>query len=184
MSILLLNDTETSGKINIDELYTRKQKQDQNQLSIFNKLLHRIQKKIQLTGKIKLHEKYIWYVVPEFIFGEANYDQGDCIAYLMAQLQENGFLTKYIHPNTLFISWQNFIPTYVRNELKKKTGIAIDEKGNRIDLNNDAGGTGGASDENAKPKKQFTPIEQYKPKGDFIYNPDIFDTISKKVSWK
>ena len=34
-----------------------------------------------------------------------------------------------------------------------------------------------------KPQKQYTPIDQYKPTGNLVYNKDIFDKIEKKVSF-
>jgi hypothetical protein len=52
---------------------------------------------------------------------------------MLAKLEENDFQVRYTHPNLIFISWGHYIPTYVRTEFKKKTGIAIDEHGNRKD---------------------------------------------------
>ena len=40
--------------------------------------------------------------------------------YLIDKLQENKFNVKYIHPNTLFISWIHWVPQYVRTEIKNK----------------------------------------------------------------
>jgi hypothetical protein len=104
-----------------------------------------------------------------------------------------------MHPNTLFISWENWVPTYKRNEIKKKTGMVLDEKGNivdKLDKNADkeddinAGmfntrETSGNTNANATGKiaKQYTPINQYKPTGNLVYNKDIFDKIEKKVSF-
>jgi hypothetical protein len=82
-------------------------------------------------------EQFCWFVVPELIIGVPKYDQASCIAYLMDKLKENGFNIRYIHPNTLFISWLHWVPSYVRTELKKKTGIIIDEYGQKVD-NGDA----------------------------------------------
>jgi hypothetical protein len=66
---------------------------------------------------------------------------------MLAKLEENDFQVRYTHPNLIFISWGHYIPTYVRTEFKKKTGIAIDEHGNRKDepenANNATDGTDG-----------------------------------------
>jgi hypothetical protein len=128
-----VNDTDEVQKVNIDSLYDNKQKRDLKQVSIFNKILNRINTRITVTGRTKKNDKHVWFTVPEYIFGEPIYDQGDCIGYLVNKLEENGFHVKYIHPNTLFVSWSNWIPSYVRSEIKKKTGKIIDEKGNIID---------------------------------------------------
>ena len=130
---LFENDEEVSKKINIDDLYEKRQKRDLKQLSIFNKILNRIHKRIEATSRNKnSNETHIWYLVPEFIVGQPIYDKGECLGYLVTQLEQNGFFIKYIHPNTLFVSWHNFVPSYVRHEIKKKMGIVLDERGNVI----------------------------------------------------
>ena len=195
---LYVDDEESNRKINIDELYEKKQKRDLKQISIFNKILNRVHRRITMTGSNKLQEKHIWFLVPEYIFGEPIYDKGDCIAYLVLKLEDNGFLVKYIHPNTLFVSWSNWIPAYVRAEFKKKTGKTMDEKGNIMDprdpneevrnvtdintrILNDP--RNNANQANVKEQKQFTPITNYKPTGNLVYNPDILEKIEKKVSF-
>lgn len=136
----LENLHEFSEKINLDELYESKKKHDLMKLDIFHKLLNRIHVKIKTTAKRKMNEPFCWFVVPEFILGVPKYDQGLCIAFLMDKLKENGFIVEYIHPNLLFIGWNHFIPTYVRNEIKKKTGIAVDEFGRPIEKDKEGGG--------------------------------------------
>jgi Family of unknown function (DUF5759) len=190
--LLYVNDEEAKTKINIDDLYERKQRQDLKQISIFEKILNRIHKRIQFTGRNKSAEKFIWFTIPEYIFGEPLYDQGDCIAYIYTKLEENGFELKYLHPNTLFISWKNWVPSYVRTELKCKMGIVVDEKGNIVEskesaeerkddpnsrIFNDRTGTS-----IQKEQKQYTPIDSYKPTG--VYNKEMFEKIEKKVSFK
>ena len=179
---------------NIDDLYEKKQQRDLKQVSIFNKILNRIQHRIQLTGRTKRNDKYVWFTVPEYIFGEPIYDKGDCIAYVVTKLEENGFFIRYMHPNTLFISWENWVPTYVRNEVKKKRGIILDEKGNVLEIKgedtdenpnskmlNERGGGGGGGDTGGKDKKQYTPIGSYKPTGNLVYKQEIFDKLEKKI---
>jgi hypothetical protein len=189
MSLLFVNDEETRGKVNIDDLYDRSQQRDLKQLTIFNKLLNRVHKRITTTAKTKRNEKHIWFLVPEYIFGEPIYDQGDCIAYLVVKLEENGFYVRYMHPNTLYVSWSNWVPSYVRNEIKKKTGIVLDEKGNIIKkdevVDNDPN-SNILNDKNSnnlqKPGKQYTSIKEYKPTGNLVYNPEMFEKIEKKIN--
>lgn len=196
----LENVTEFTEKLNLDELYEKKRQHDLNQLSLFNKILNRIHVRIRLTSRQKLTEQFCWFLVPEVIIGVPKYDQGACIAYLIDRLKENGFNVKYIHPNTLFISWNHFVPSYVRTELKKKTGIVINEYGVKMDdgdANNrmiTAGAT--ATDPNnlmfkeqttnnanpEKPKKNYTPINSYKPSGNLVYGDDILSSLEEKFS--
>ena len=126
------DNVENVEKINLDELYEKKQEQDKNKLFTYNKILTRIHEKIKLTSRQKSNQHFCWYVVPEIILGVANYDHAGCIAYIVDKLQENNFMVRYTHPNLLLISWLHYVPNYVRNEYKKKTGTAIDEFGRPI----------------------------------------------------
>jgi hypothetical protein len=121
-----------------------------------------------------------------------------CIAYIMDKLKSNGFNVRYIHPNLLFISWLHWIPTYVRTELKKKTGIAVNEYGQKIEEDGDDNQkaiTNDPSDPNdfmlnredpnqkgKPPKKEYTPIKSYKPSGNLIYDNDLLDKMENKFS--
>ena len=182
---LTVDDEEAMGKLNIDDLYEKKHMRDKKQLAIFNKILNRVHKRIKFISHNKGNDQHIWFTVPEYIFGEPVYDQGECIGYLVVKLEENGFTVKYMHPNTLFISWSNWVPSYVRNEIKKKTGKVIDERGNLIEKNvEDDPENNMLNDKNhgaQKPKKEYTPINQYKPTGNLVYNPEMFENLEKKI---
>lgn len=197
MSCFLFNeDDDNVRKVNIDELYERNQRRDQRQISVFNKILNRVYKRIQTTAKMKQNDKYIWYNVPAFLFGEPIYDQTDCIAYIVTKLAENGFHIKYINPGTLFISWENWLPSYARQEIRKRTGFILDEKGNVIDRiekkadessdqigipSNDP--RANAEPPTAKEARKFTPIAKYKPTGSLIYG-DALEKLEKRVTFK
>lgn len=195
---LFVEDDDNVRKVNIDELYEKKQKRDQRQLSVFNKILNRINRRITITSQMKRDEKYIWYQVPPYIFGEPIYDQTDCIAYVVTKLVENGFFVKYINPGTLFISWENWVPTYARQEIRKRTGYVLDEKGNVIDRkekdneesflgkevpSNDPRRESNNDSANTKESKKYTPIAKYKPTGSLIYG-DALEKLEKRVTFR
>ena len=139
-------DVENVRKINLDDLYDRKKEKDLQKLQIFNRILNRVHEKIKMTSRQKLNSSFCWYVVPEVMLGYVNYDRVACISYMLAKLEENDFQVRYTHPNLIFISWGHYIPTYVRTEFKKKTGIAIDEHGNRKDEHENANNANNATD--------------------------------------
>lgn len=185
-----------SEKISIDDLYEKKRQQDLSKLALFNKLLNRIHVKIKTASRQKVDEQFCWYVIPETMIGVPKYDQASCIAYIIDKLKTNGFNVRYIHPNLLFISWLHWIPAYVRTELKKKTGININEYGQKIeeDANEDnkavTNETNNPNDfmlnrqdpnqKNKLPKKEYTPIKSYKPSGNLVYDTDLLDKIEDK----
>jgi len=196
---LYTDDDENIQNINIDDLYENRQKRDLKQVGIFNKLLNRVHKRITLTARNKKNEQHIWFVVPEYIFGEPVYDKAECIAYLVSKLELSKFHIRYMHPNTLFVSWANWVPSYVRTEYKKKTGVILDENGKIVDnkkeedeesdinanlLNLQGGGASASSSSSSSSKqKDYTPIGKYKPTGNLVYNPEMFAKIEKKVTF-
>jgi hypothetical protein len=202
MSLFLnVEEDDTPTRINIDDLFEKNQKRDLKQLSIFNKILNRIHNRITTTARNKRIDKHIWFTIPEYIFGEPVYNKNDCIAYIITKLEANGFFIKYMHPNTIFVSWENWVPSYVRQELKKKTGMIINEKGEIVrkpgqdddenenqpeDMNsklfNDKNGSNGANTAKSAQGKQYNPIGSYKPTGNLVYNPEIFEKIEKRMS--
>jgi len=187
-----------SEKINIDDLYEKKRQQDLTKLGLFNKILNRIHVKIKTASRQKVDENFCWYIVPETMIGVPKYDQAACIAYIIDKLKTNGFNVRYIHPNLLFISWLHWVPSYVRTEFKKKTGIVINEYGQKVEENDDEDTNKeitniepinpndymlNRQDPNEKgkgPKKEYTPIKSYKPSGNLIYDNDLLNKLEDK----
>ena len=180
------NVQDFSEKINLDELYEKKKQHDLSRLELYNKILNRIHVKIKTISKQKINEQFCWFVVPEIIIGVPKYDQAGCIAYLMNTLESNGFKMKYFHPNTLFISWDHWVPSYVRNEIKKKTGININEYGEKIqeeqkEEDEDEQVEQPGSIQQIKNSKKYTPINSYKPSGKLVYSEDLLNKIGNKI---
>jgi hypothetical protein len=194
----LENVNNFSENINIDELYERKRLYDLGKLELFNKILNRIHVKIKTTSRQKMEEQFCWFIVPEIIIGVPKYDQAACIAYLIDKLKTNGFNVRYVHPNALFISWIHWVPSYVRTELKNKTGISINEFGEKIitedkndndkislvpfnieNVNNDLLKISKEPKNNLN-KKSYTPITSYKPAGNLVYDDNIMNTLGNK----
>jgi len=190
---------ESVEKLNLDELYDQKKQEDLAKLYTFNRILTRVHDKIKVAARQKNSQQFCWYLVPEMLMGVPNYDKDACITYLISKLEENDFITRYTHPNLLFISWKHYVPNYVRTEIKKKTGTVIDKFGNYVSEAEEAAeGGGGGGDVNAmmytkkgaaaaatvaakKPAGDFKPIASYKPTGNLIYNQELFRKIEDRV---
>jgi hypothetical protein len=201
-------DSDKVKKLNLEELYDKKKTYDLSKLSTYNKILNRIHEKIKITSRQKTDTQFCWYVIPEVILGVATYDRASCISYILEELTNNGFVVRYTHPNLIFISWKHYIPSYVRTEFKKKTGIVIDEHGNRVEELDEYGNILPPSQtvnnplssnsldpfnmgltrkinpknnpENLTNKKEFKPINDYKPTGNLVYGKELFKKIEDK----
>lgn len=173
-------DEEGEHRLNLDDLYERKRTHDLNTLAVYNKILGRIHNRIQVVSRQHLDIQYSWFVVPEMMIGVPSYDHGACVAYCVDQLRENGFLVKYTHPNLLLISWQHWVPSYVRNEIRKKTGVTVDGYGNKVEKKEVE------EPERKEPSREkkdtkFKDIHSYKPSGSLIYNENLLKNIEKKT---
>jgi hypothetical protein len=188
-----IDSEDSSLKLNIDELYSKKQQQDLNVLKNYNNILLRIHNKIKYISKNMLNENCCWYVMPEMILGVPKYDHRDCTAYVIEKLRENGFIVRYTHPNLLFISWKHWVPAYVRSEIKKRTGNSIDENGNIITEENSANSastpainsehmlfSNNKSIKTNTNTKDYKDIKTYKPSGNLIYNNSLLEKINIK----
>ena len=190
MNIFNLKDAneEISDKINLDDLYEKKRESDEMKQQLYNRILNRIHERIKITSRQKKNEQFCWYVIPEIMVGIPKYDSHECTSYILEKLHNNGFIVKYTHPNLIFISWQHHVPTYVRNEFKKKTGIIIDDRGNRVDEiktiepknNNELLFNKGSGETSTTEKKSYNSIANYKPSG--IYNMDLFESLNNKIN--
>lgn len=185
-----ISEKDESLKININELYENKKIKDINTKNNYNKILARVHSRIKSVSKGINQEFYCWYIMPEVLIGIPNYDYKDCTAYVIEKLRGNGFIVRYTHPNLLFISWDHWIPDYVRHEYKKKTGITIDEYGNKIqedDTNINSANTnkldttdnGILMSKNIKTNKpEYNKISQYKPSGSIIYTDKMLKQLN------
>lgn len=195
-TIFTLGDEQDENtKLNLDDLYERKKQYDLNTLSTYNKILNRVHNKIKVVSRQHVNDQHCWYTIPEMIIGIPRYDHGACTAYIIDKLRDNGFVVHYTHPNLLFISWKHWVPSYVRSEVKKKTGIVIDGQGNKIEKTDNNGNdnqesndpnelmfhkTNGRLTIESKQNKDYKSIDTYKPSG-LIYNESLLRKIEDKT---
>jgi hypothetical protein len=149
--------------INIDDLYETKKKNDLNRLEIYNKLLIKVHNRIKTASRMRNSENFCHFIMPEILVGYPNYKLSDCLVFIMDCLQKDGFLTRYVHPNLLFISWNHWIPVHVREEYKKKTVISINYYGESIQKD--------------KSIVKFDTKEDKK----FVYDSDMLSCIKNKL---
>ena len=126
--------------LNINDLYDSINNKNFKRLKKFDDILLQIHRRIKYHAD--LEQTHCLFCIPEFIFGIPLYNINDLKKYIMETLQKNGFKLLYFHPNTLFISWD------IENKLKNK-----DDKKKKPNNN-----------------KQFRLIDDYNPKGNFVYN--------------
>ena len=120
------------------------------------------------------------------MIGIPKYDSAECIAYIVNKLQDNNLNVKYFHPNLILISWQHWIPGYIRSEYKKTTGDTIDGLGQLVNkekkkedpLNNLVINQKSKTKQNSD---EFKSINSYKPSGNFIYNNDMINKINENL---
>ena len=154
-------------RINIDELFETKKKSDLNRLSIYSKLLARIHHKIKMTSKQRDNSQFCSFIMPEVLLGYPNYDFSECLTFIIDRLNNDGFVTRYIHPNLIFICWSHWVPGYVREEFKKKTNTEV----------NSFGETKPDKTVVRFEKTETKPVSNYKPTGMFVYDEELIKSM-------
>lgn len=196
-------------RINLDDLYVKKHQSDLYKLSIYRKVLERVKSKIQLVSRRSKDEQYCWYILPEVMLGAPTFNKEECAIYVINELRENEFVVRYTHPNLIFVSWQHWVPEYVRDQIKKQTGLIINGMGETIggkkkqiapppslNMNEPTSShadmfPGGimpnvnlsekaSSDKTKKP--QYRSVSTYEPSGILSYSRDIMKGLSDKLS--
>tara|TARA_B100000035_G_C20727568_1_gene434087 strand:- start:7 stop:600 length:594 start_codon:yes stop_codon:yes gene_type:complete len=183
------DDDDYNEKINLDDLYDKKKQDDLTKLAVYKKMLSRIHIRIKTCSRQKKNNQFCWFVVPEVILGCPKYEQASCIAYVLEQLRENGFIVTYTHPNMLFISWKHWVPGYVRNEIKKRTGVMIDGYGNLVneEEKNESKTTNASmfsknkSNNNEDKASPFKSTNSYKPTSHIVYDEKIMKKLHDKL---
>lgn len=190
------NEENFNEKLNLDELCKQQKITHEHKIKIYQKILARVHKKIKTVSRQRSNNKFCVYLLPEFVLGIPRYDMANCTTYVIEKLMENGFQVKYTHPNLLFISWQHYIPSHVRADYKKKTGVSIDGYGNvikRKDKNNPktkgdinslllTNKPSNIKIKKDEKKKNFNNITNYKPTGNLIYNNQLIESIENTVN--
>jgi|TARA_B110000285_G_scaffold25144_1_gene24163 hypothetical protein len=168
-------------RIDINDLYDTKQRNDLQKVETFNKLLEKIHDKIKLASRQRVNNEFCYYIMPEVLIGYPNYDFQQCLFYILTCLQNDGFLTKYIHPNLILISWRHIVPKYVRDEIHKKTGKIVDLYGKEIVEENNRSVEVVKKDKILKdvPINNRNTSSTYKPSGKFIYDKDVLSKIQE-----
>jgi hypothetical protein len=158
---------EEEPRLNIDELYETKKKSDMNRLSTYIKLLKRIHTEIKMTSRMRENNQICYFVMPEVLLGHPNYDMAECLTFIIDRLQNDGFATRYVHPNFLIICWNHWIPSYVRDEYKKKTGKEVDQYGSVVE----------PLEKTSTVKFEKNPIKSVKSGGTSIYDDDFINSM-------
>jgi len=197
MNIFTLSDeNDLNDKINLDDLFEKKREIAENKLQLYNKILNRIHTKIKMTSRQNQgKEQFCWYLIPEMMIGVSRYSVEECTGYILRKLRENDFQVRYTNPNLIFISWQHWVPGYVRQEYKKQTGTVIDGFGNQVTDKNENESKISSNPNNLilnssdsiikidkNKNKEYNSTKNYKPSG--IYNNDLLQKIQDKFEPK
>lgn len=181
MSFIQHTEDQTCHNLDIDSLYEKQHERIKKQMGIFNIILNRIHGRIKKASKLP-NQSYIWYEVPLYIIGQPIYDKGDCIAYVVNKLAENGFYVRVVDVNHLYISWANWVPNYVRSEIKSKQGINVDSFGNIIGEPTPVAEINAEAEKSNKTK--YLPTNAHKLSSSLVYRPDIIDELERKMGGK
>jgi hypothetical protein len=176
-----MNVFDDSEQVDLDELFEKKQTRDRLKLDTLNKLLSRVHKQIKMSSRLSPEEPHCWFNIPDDMVGSMQYDPVHAADYIMDKLITNNFQVKKYNPNVLLISWSHWVPTYVRKEILKKTGMNLDCNGELIEpitVNTDIPKKPNTT---TRSTHKYKSIDDYHPTGDTLYNKEMFSSIESKI---
>ena len=91
--------------INIRDVLKEKQNVERDRTKIFMTFLNRCIDRIRNTVKTKPEITFITFNVPPIVFGMPLYDVRECIKFITAEFEKNGFEVRNLGSNTILISW-------------------------------------------------------------------------------
>ena len=191
-------------RLDIDGLFEGKRKRDLARSKDHVMMLQRVHRLIRDTAKDTDALPCCWFHLPEVILSRPSYNAADCIVYLVNELRANKFAVDFYRPRSLFITWKQYVPSYARGAFERATGVRIDEFGRPLPPETDDahGGSGdathdmfrssgsgrddGAAAEDGSGKKprnrrQFTPIDAYRPSGRMLYGEATMENIDRRA---
>lgn len=169
--------------VDIDELYEKQKTSDLKKLEIYNKILNKIHNKIKIQARLCKNEQWCWYQIPSVLIGVPEYNFITCINFIIEKLNDNGFLVNFYKPNLLLISWKDWIPEYVREQIYFKLGKKIDSHGNILkDENKDENhnkDTEKNSENNYKKSVTFKSVNDVVGLSNKVYDIKVIEKLDK-----
>lgn len=95
-----------SSYLNINKLHEELEQRRIRRRMIYDTVLESVTKRIQYTNSSN-DNCYLFYPVPGFISGMPIRDRPACMKYVMEQLTKMGFITRYVQPNYIYVSWRH-----------------------------------------------------------------------------
>ena len=83
-------------RINIEDLYETKQKNDIQKVETFNKLLEKIHERIKIASRQRVNSEFCYYIMPEVLIGYPNYNFEECLFYILSCLKNDNFLCIWV----------------------------------------------------------------------------------------
>jgi len=161
------NDT-NDFSFSVFDIHKKQQQKEEKRMMIYNKILKRVFRKIKLA--VDGSHEFCLYQMPEYIPGFPIYNMTECLFYIINFLTSKGFQSKYCHPLVIFITWPS-----------KQKSLKLENLSNTKLIDN-GGDTTKRVD--IKPQPQFRPINDYNPKGDFLYNSNLNKIKTEKPKTK
>jgi hypothetical protein len=151
----------------------QKEKEDKN-IKIYNIILKKLFQKIKLTVKTT-YNNYCFFQLPEYLQGYPLYNMTKCLWYITNILHAKGFHSKYCNDHIIFIKWKE------REEdlkLQNLSNVGLlksepEKNQNYRQTNQQQTSNQYKLQSSLQKKNKFRSINDYKPKGDFLYNSNI-----------
>lgn len=96
-------DSKRYFSLSINDIERYQKKKIKKEIQIFEKILGNCFRKIREF--VMRDQKYIIYTIPEYMIGFPSYNISKCAYYVNKKLTEEGYITKLLSKNVIFVCW-------------------------------------------------------------------------------
>ncbi|NBR15199.1 MAG: hypothetical protein EBU01_11585 [Crocinitomicaceae bacterium] len=181
-----IKKTNTIERVDIEALFEKEKKRNEEKIKIFNGILNKIYSKIKEQSKIG-NSRCIQFALPSSQFNNVK-DVNDCKLYIQKDLTENKFTIRWKSPIVAIISWGEYVPQYMRDFFYQTQGIKMNERGEILPTDEEIKREEERKEMEElamqgikKKENKFKPVEQYVPTGVF-YSNEILQKLQERIN--
>lgn len=172
----------SNNRIDLESIFQKEKVHHERVILCYQKVLSRINSRITVTAKNPLRPKYITYEIPFFMFECISYNVGDCLLFLRQELEGDKFRVTVFPPYTLHISWEHYVPEYVREAFFERTGQHINSSG-ELESNSSVSRSN-SNLQHSETKQQKQHIQEEGGKISEIYDESHYRLLAKAMGEK
>ncbi len=117
-----------------DLFFEEDQKEHAEHCAAYQRALQVVGRQLQYAAKnsrVRI-DQCVMVTIPRYMQGVAKFSIDQCRNYVKRHLMQLGYEVKEYPPNRLHVSWDHYVPGFVRKVVEERSGVVLDHLGQVI----------------------------------------------------